>query len=115
MRHGGTLDKYIGDAIMAFWNAPIAQPDHAKRAVEASIALDNHLAHINEMLKPHLPEDIKDHEIRIGVGIATGQVVVGNFGSKRKIVIFSGWRYCNLAARSGAFWQTDRPTTCFFT
>ena len=110
MRHGGTLDKYIGDAIMAFWNAPIAQPDHAKRAVEASIDLDNHLAHINEMLKPHLPEDIKDHEIRIGVGIATGQVVVGNFGSKARLSYSVVGDTVNLAARLEPFGkQTGLP------
>ena len=110
MRHGGTLDKYIGDAIMAFWNAPIAQADHARRSVEAAIALDAHLDRINEMLKPHLPEEIKDHEIRIGVGIATGQVVVGNFGSKARLSYSVVGDTVNLAARLEPFGkQTGLP------
>ncbi|MGC6518183.1 MAG: CHASE2 domain-containing protein [Candidatus Puniceispirillaceae bacterium] len=110
MRHGGTLDKYIGDAIMAFWNAPIAQADHAKRAIEAAIALDNHLDHINAMLAPHLPEAIKGHQIRIGVGIATGEVVVGNFGSKTRLSYSVVGDTVNLAARLEPFGkQTGLP------
>ena len=110
MAHGGTLDKYIGDAIMAFWNAPIAQSDHARRAVDAAIALDGHLATINEMLKPYLPDEIKDHEIRIGVGIASGQVVVGNFGSKTRLSYSVVGDTVNLAARLEPFGkQTGLP------
>ena len=110
MKHGGTLDKYIGDAIMAFWNAPIAQDDHAKRAVNAAIALDAHLDHINEMLAPHLPDEIKDHKIKIGVGIATGEVVVGNFGSKARLSYSVVGDTVNLAARLEPFGkQTGLP------
>ena len=110
MAHGGTLDKYIGDAIMAFWNAPIAQSDHARRAVDAAIALDAHLDAINEMLKPYLPDEIKDHEIRIGVGIASGQVVVGNFGSKTRLSYSVVGDTVNLAARLEPFGkQTGLP------
>ena len=110
MKHGGTLDKYIGDAIMAFWNAPITQEDHAKRAVNAAIALDQHLDHINDMLAPHLPEEIKDHRIKIGVGIATGEVVVGNFGSKARLSYSVVGDTVNLAARLEPFGkQTGLP------
>ena len=110
MKHGGTLDKYIGDAIMAFWNAPIAQGDHAKRAINAAIALDAHLDHINEMLAPHLPDAIKDHKIKIGVGIATGEVVVGNFGSKARLSYSVVGDTVNLAARLEPFGkQTGLP------
>ena len=103
MQHGGTLDKYIGDAIMAFWNAPIAQDDHARRAVDAAIALEKHLDVINELLKPHLPDAIKDHKIRIGVGIASGEVVVGNFGSKARLSYSVVGDTVNLAARLEPF------------
>ena len=110
MKHGGTLDKYIGDAIMAFWNAPVAQTDHARRAIDAAIELDNHLDHINAMLAPHLPEVIKDHKIKIGVGIASGQVVVGNFGSKARLSYSVVGDTVNLAARLEPFGkQTGLP------
>ena len=110
MKHGGTLDKYIGDAIMAFWNAPVAQSDHARRAIDAAIALDGHLDHINQMLAPHLPEAIKDHKIKIGVGIATGDVVVGNFGSKTRLSYSVVGDTVNLAARLEPFGkQTGLP------
>ena len=110
MAHGGTLDKYIGDAIMAFWNAPVAQTDHASRAVNAAIALDNHLDKINALLKPHLPDSLKDYEIKIGVGIATGEVVVGNFGSKARLSYSVVGDTVNLAARLEPFGkQTGLP------
>ena len=95
---------------MAFWNAPITQEDHAKRAVNAAIALDQHLDHINDMLAPHLPEEIKDHRIKIGVGIATGEVVVGNFGSKARLSYSVVGDTVNLAARLEPFGkQTGLP------
>ena len=110
LAHGGTLDKYIGDAIMAFWNAPVSQPDHASRAVKAAIALDNHLPVINQLLKPHLPDSLKDYEIRIGIGIATGEVVVGNFGSKTRLSYSVVGDTVNLAARLEPFGkQTGLP------
>ena len=110
MAHGGTLDKYIGDAIMAFWNAPVAQGDHASRAVTAAIALDHHLDKINAALKPHLPDSLKEYEIKIGVGIATGEVVVGNFGSKARLSYSVVGDTVNLAARLEPFGkQTGLP------
>lgn len=79
---GGTLDKFIGDAIMAFWGAPLAQEDHAARACKAALemleAMDTLLvAQKKEM--PGLPE------IRMGIGIHSGRMRVGNMGSARRL------------------------------
>jgi len=76
--HGGTLDKYIGDAIMAFWGAPVADPDHARDAVSAALAMQTELARINrEVVRPKgWPQ------IHIGVGLNSGVMRVGDMGSK---------------------------------
>jgi adenylate cyclase len=76
--HGGTLDKYIGDAIMAFWGAPVADPDHARDAVSAALAMQTELARINrEVVGPKgWPQ------IHIGVGLNSGVMRVGDMGSK---------------------------------
>lgn len=77
LRSGGTVDKYVGDAIVAFWNAPLQIPDHAARAVEAAIACQTRLAALQE-------EFVRDFgvTIRMRVGLHTGVVSVGNFGSR---------------------------------
>jgi adenylate cyclase len=77
--HGGTLDKYIGDAIMCFWGAPVDQPDHALRACRAALGFLDKL----EGLKAHwraagLPE------VDIGVGINTGPMNVGHMGTESR-------------------------------
>jgi adenylate cyclase len=74
--HRGTLDKYIGDAIMAFWGAPMADPDHPRHAVIA--ALDMHVA-LGELNKDLLAKGWP--ELKIGVGINTGTMTVGDMGS----------------------------------
>lgn len=79
---GGTIDKYIGDAIMAFWNAPLDDPQHAEKAVGAAIAM---LAAV-DALNAELAAEARTAgetpiEIRIGVGVNTGDCVVGNMGS----------------------------------
>jgi adenylate cyclase len=77
----GTIDKYIGDCIMAFWNAPLDDPDHAKNAVRAAQAMRRKLIELNrewqavEAYRVFLP-------VQIGTGINTGECVVGNFGSE---------------------------------
>ncbi len=74
--HRGTLDKYIGDAIMAFWGAPLADPAHATHAVQAALAMAERLVVLNAELKRRgLPE------IGLGIGINTGIVCVGDMGS----------------------------------
>ena len=72
----GTLDKYIGDAIMAFWGAPVADADHAEHAVRAALAMAGRLNVLNTELRGRgLPE------IGVGIGINTGLVCVGDMGS----------------------------------
>jgi adenylate cyclase len=73
----GTIDKYIGDAIMAFWNAPVDLADHATRAVRTALAMQAALSQLNEEFAArHWPE------VKIGVGVNTGRMSVGNMGSE---------------------------------
>ena len=73
----GTIDKYIGDAVMAFWGAPVFHPEHADQAVGAGLAMLKALDQLNlDFQKKNWPE------IKIGVGINTGMMSVGNMGSK---------------------------------
>ncbi len=74
-RHQGTLDKYIGDAIMAFWGAPTDQPDHARRALEAARDMERALARFKRELGP------AGNDFDIGIGLNTGEAVVGFIGS----------------------------------
>jgi|SRR5271165_237521 len=76
----GTIDKYIGDCIMAFWNAPLDDPDHAKNAVRAAQAMRQKLVELNREW-PLDPAYRLFLPVRIGIGINTGECVVGNFGS----------------------------------
>jgi adenylate cyclase len=78
--HDGTLDKYIGDAIMALWGAPIPQADHAVRACNAALGMITRLQALDQSWRMRgLPE------LDIGVGINTGPMVVGNMGSARRL------------------------------
>lgn len=73
----GTIDKYIGDAIMAFWNAPVDLPDHATRAVRTALAMQAALPELNRNFAARgWPE------VKIGVGVNTGRMSVGNMGSE---------------------------------
>lgn len=83
--HDGTIDKYMGDCIMAFWNAPLDDADHAFKAVSAGIAMMAAMPAINRDIGARLPERAGDEgkpEVRIGIGINSGECVVGNVGSK---------------------------------
>jgi adenylate cyclase len=74
-RHQGTLDKYIGDAIMAFWGAPTDQPDHARRALECAREMEQTLLRFREELGPD------GEHFDIGIGLHSGEAVVGFIGS----------------------------------
>ena len=78
--HQGTLDKFIGDAVMAFWGAPIRIPDHADRAVLAAVAIHRRLEAFNRQIVAE-----GQPELRTGLGIHTGEVVLGNIGSEKKL------------------------------
>jgi adenylate cyclase len=79
MAHKGTIDKYIGDCIMAFWNAPLDDPDHAKNAVAAAQEMRLKLVELNEAwMAEGRPE------LHIGIGVNTGECSVGNFGSHQR-------------------------------
>jgi adenylate cyclase len=76
-QHRGTIDKYIGDAIMAFWNAPVDLSDHATRAVATALEMQAALPQLNrEFAARNWPE------VKIGVGVNTGRMSVGNMGSE---------------------------------
>ncbi len=91
---GGTIDKYIGDCIMAFWGAPIVMEDHALQAVTAAMRMQEAITEINQSLADDgLPP------VSIRIGINTGPVVVGNMGStlRRSYTVIGD--AVNLAAR----------------
>lgn len=80
LSHNGTLDKYIGDAIMAFYNDPVEMEDHALRAVQTAIAMKMKLAKLNEKWLSEGKQPLK-----IGIGINTGEMIVGHMGSPRLV------------------------------
>lgn len=77
--NGGTVDKYEGDAIIAFWNAPLPQADHAIRAVRAAIECQHRLAELNPTFNAQVGTDLTQR-----IGINSGPVVVGNMGSRQR-------------------------------
>jgi adenylate cyclase len=93
--HEGTLDKYMGDAIMAFWGAPRGQPDHALRACRAALAMVDALAPLRARLRARgLPD------VDVGIGINTGPMSVGFVGSEDRFYNYTVLGDAvNLAAR----------------
>ena len=90
----GTLDKYIGDAIMAFWGAPLNDPAHAANAARAALAMTARLAALNADLRArNLPE------IGLGIGLNTGTVCVGDMGSSMRRSYTVMGDAVNLASR----------------
>ncbi|APA67422.1 guanylate cyclase [Janthinobacterium sp. 1_2014MBL_MicDiv] len=92
--HGGTLDKYIGDAVMAFWGAPVAFADHASRAVASALLMQRSAARLNaDFAARGWPP------LRIGIGINTGAMHVGDMGSRIRRAYTVMGDSVNLAAR----------------
>lgn len=93
-RHGGTIDKYIGDAIMAFWGAPLVDTDHASHAVQAALEMQQRMVQLRqEFAAQGLPE------LQIGIGINSGQMRVGNMGSSYRVAYTVMGDAVNLASR----------------
>ena len=93
-KHGATIDKYIGDSIMAFWGAPLPQSDHAMRAVLSSFEMHNKIEKLSEQfLKKGWPGP------HMGIGMNTGMMNVGNMGSRHRIAYTVVGDAVNLASR----------------
>ena len=85
LKHRGTIDKYMGDAIMAFWNAPIDNPKHREEAATAALAMMKGLKDFNDSLEEKSALDGKTRPpVSIGIGINTGSCCVGNMGSDQR-------------------------------
>ena len=104
LKNGGTIDKYMGDCIMAFWNAPIECENHAEMAVKTSIEI--------ELLGDQLEEKMKDlglPRVKFGTGVNTGVCIVGNMGSETRMDYSVVGDAVNLGARLEA--QTRQEDT----
>ncbi len=93
-QHRGTIDKYMGDAIMAFWGAPVDDPDHARNALLAGLEMIAKLESLQEYFKSKgWPP------IRVGVGLNTGDMTVGNMGSEFRLAYTIMGDAVNLGSR----------------
>ena len=106
LEHLGTIDKYMGDAIMAFWNAPVDFPDHPLRACRAALAMQQSMRDANERnrlaFETSRSAETGDRsfiELKVGIGINTGTVVVGNMGTRQRFDYSVLGDAVNLASR----------------
>jgi adenylate cyclase len=100
MARRGTIDKYMGDCIMAFWNAPLDDAAHADHACASALAMQRELGGINPRLEQEAKEEGRVfHPLAIGVGINTGECVVGNMGSDERFAYTAMGDAVNLASR----------------
>ena len=91
--HGGTIDKFIGDAVMAFWGAPVASADHAVDACRAALACQR-------ALRASGLTDDSGRPLRVRIGVNSGDMLVGNIGSE--------WRLNYTAAGYYAYIRSER-------
>ena len=92
--HSGTLDKYIGDAVMAFWGAPFVEPGHAIRACRSALQMMSRVAELREQWRTQNKPDLD-----IGIGLNTGVASVGNMGSELRYGYTAMGDAVNLASR----------------
>lgn len=94
LAHGGTIDEFIGDAILVIFNAPLPQDDHARRALRCALAMQQAMGPVNAWTRAEgLPE------LEMGIGVHTGEAVVGNIGSAKRQKYGVVGTTVNLAAR----------------
>ena len=94
MKNGGTIDKYMGDCIMAFWNAPIDAPNHKEMAIDSALEMIDKLKELNDS------NGFGDgNKLNIGIGINSGEAVVGNMGSEQRFDYSVLGDAVNLASR----------------
>jgi adenylate cyclase len=101
--HGGTLDKYVGDGILAFFGDPIPFDDHAERAVATAFEMQDKVHALRGSWSLGRGEDLK-----IGIGITTGYVTVGNIGSSTRTEYTVIGNHVNLASRLAATADADQ-------
>tara|TARA_B100001109_G_scaffold83307_2_gene67939 strand:+ start:801 stop:2984 length:2184 start_codon:yes stop_codon:yes gene_type:complete len=94
LEHGGTIDKYMGDCIMAFWNAPTDQADHRQLAIQAAHSMNEALDQFNNEAAENI-----DFKLEIGIGINSGNCIVGNMGSDKRFDYTVLGDAVNLASR----------------
>jgi adenylate cyclase len=100
LKHQGVIDKYMGDCIMAFWNAPLDDKDHARHACQAALAMHAKLAELNAQWKAEAEAEGRKYiPIHIGTGLNTGACVVGNMGSDMRFDYSVLGDEVNLASR----------------
>jgi len=97
LTHRGTIDKYIGDCAMAFWNAPLLDSDHARNACLAALEMQATVERLNAEAKGGPQEDTPD--LSIGIGLNTGECFVGNMGSEQRFNYSVLGDTVNLASR----------------
>ena len=105
IRTNGTLDKFIGDAVMAIWNAPVKQEDHAGLACETALLMIKELSLLRKKW-----EEEKRPVLNMRIGINTGEMIVGNMGSKQIFDYTVLGSEVNAAARQAfeqGFWHAD--------
>ena len=97
---GGTIDKYMGDSIMAFWNAPVDDPKHARNACHAALKMRREIEPLNDTLRAESEAEGRSHPpIDVGIGLNTGECCVGNLGSDARFDYSVLGDTVNLASR----------------
>ncbi|MFO1242420.1 MAG: adenylate/guanylate cyclase domain-containing protein [Rickettsiales bacterium] len=100
LQHNGTIDKYMGDAIMAFWNAPIDNEKHARDACMAALDMEDRLRELNTIMQKESEQTgAPYHELAVGIGLNSGVCCVGNMGSEQRFDYSVLGDNVNLASR----------------